>query len=603
MFCIYCGTYLERDVSVCPYCRESLREALDDIEFYNKKEIKKMCPDINSVVCVEFMGHTYSFDLQYSRIINSYLFFEKILYRNKGEFVKNMATIQRFDEFYVEDLISLAMKDLGKTALLTEALLNKEGIRIKYDTICAKYKGFLEKQFEEVKDALTAVREDRVREHQEIANQYRNKMGNNYETRWVGGGFGVKGTIKGGIQASLMNAGVSAMTGVISTAGFISSIAASNIQDMRKKSRLFNSDAFRVYIAEKYAYAMQDILIWNCKNIDNELVSSLFGGALYKRAETQSRVLTQEAPKEIKLQQFCDILLMNPYYINNYLYLYQNLEEITSKDLTELVSGIGNEINVKYLLMQADEKLIKESTSFLDDTKQTSTDKFHKLQKLSEKNQAYCDYELASAKIACMFKDRYVRNWFQSAGMEIRKTVGYYDERAVFPVRWDDAEHNAAYVYTLYNVYLKAAARENYCASSEKKLLIENSRLLEQIKCGNKAAICIWAAMYAEYSIVHKKNASKYTEIVWNLANQQNALAMSLIGEWFDQGTTDYPKNEYIAEMYFRMAMLQGNPYAIAYIGYYYMLGKAGYPRDDNFAGELLNLADEVPFSRSKRGK
>ena len=474
MFCVHCGTYLEREISICPYCREALREALDDIEFHNKEEIKKLCPDINAAVNIEFMGYKNSFDSQYSRIINTYKFFEKLLYRNKTEFVKNMVKIQEFDDFYVEKLISLAMNDLKRTALLAEALFHIENFYIKYDTICRKYEDILKEQFKEIESELKIIREEKAKVHGEIANNYQKKMDNNYETRWVGGGFGITGAIMGGIQASLMNAGVAALTGAMSTVGFVSSIAASNIRDRNMRSKIFNSEMFRIYVTEKYSYAMQEILIWNCEKIHKELASSLFRGELYNRAKAESRILTQEMPKEQLIQKFCEILQLNPYYLNIYTQIYVYLEEVTSKDIIELVSYIGNEINVKYLLMQADENLIKENTSFLDDSKQVAINKFHNLQKLSEKNMAYCDYELATSKIACMFKDRYVRNWFQAVGLEIRKTVGYYNYKDALPVRWDYAEHNAAYAYTLYEIYLQHATNEKFNVASQKELLIEN---------------------------------------------------------------------------------------------------------------------------------
>lgn len=74
MFCSHCGTYLERDLEICPYCREGQQGAIEDIESHNKEKLKQICPDINNLVTFNFMGYKYTFDSCYSRFINAYRF-------------------------------------------------------------------------------------------------------------------------------------------------------------------------------------------------------------------------------------------------------------------------------------------------------------------------------------------------------------------------------------------------------------------------------------------------------------------------------------------------------------------------------------------------
>lgn len=598
MFCMNCGTQLESAISVCPYCMESLQETFVNIKCANREKLVQLCPDINTIINIEFMGRKESFDLHYSRLINTYRFFEKLLNRNKSEFTKNIIKIQDFDKNYVDKLISLAMKDLKKTALLAEAFFYNQKVKQTCESIYEKYVEILNHQFEEIRAIINELINQKIEYQYNRTKEYQRKMENNYKTRWVGYG------IKGSVQASLLNAETSILTGTANTMGYISSIVASNIKDNQMKSQIINSKEFRCIVLERYTYAMQEILEWNCKKIDKKLSVSLFGGELQKRAEAEIECFKKKIPKKELIHKFYEILLYNPYCLKLYVKIYSVLEEVTSKDILAVVTRIGNEENIKYLLMQEDVHKIKQCTSFLDDSEEVSKKKFQDLKKLAGKNFAYNDCELATSNIVCDYKDKYVRNWFQGVGNNIRNTVGHYSYGDVASsIQWERAENNSAYAYMVYCVYETNASNLKYDIYSKKQLLEENKGLQNQIKNGNKSAICVWAALNVKFSIAHKKPVSKYAEIIWKLSDQGNALAMSLAGEWLDKGIADCSENKYIADMLFRMAMLQGNPYAISYIGYYYQNGLAGYPKDKNFANDLFDLSIEVPLSRKQKGK
>lgn len=600
MFCSHCGTYLEKELEICPYCRESQQGSIEDIEYYNKEKLKQICPDINDLVSFDFMGYKYSFDLCYSRLINTYRFFEKLLYINKEDFVENMVTIQDFDVNYADKLYILAMDSLNKTALLAEALFRREHIQQDYDKIYKSYQNIIQPLFQKVGQEIKEMDKQKAEYDRSRTNKYQEKMENNYKTRWIGGGFGIAGAIRGSLQASMMNAGTSMLTGVASTAGYISSSVIANSEERKRRLKRFNSESFRVEIAEYYTYALKKILEWNCEVIDKELSTKLFKGELQKRAKEEVTNLKKSLPQEELIQKCCGILSYNPYYEDVYVCMYKNIKGVTSKDIISLASNFfGNTFGIKYAFMQSDMNSIEKCTCSLDDMEEMSQKKFKNLQKLAKKNLGYGDFDLATTEIACDYKDKYVRNWFQAGGYKIRDTVGYRNKEEISPIRWDYAETNAAYAYSLYSVYEKVAMEYENVKDNGKILLDENQDLQQQIQHGNKTAICIWAALHARYAISKNKSASKYMEVVWKLSAQGNSLAMSLVGEWLDEGTADYPENKYIADMFFRLSMLQGNPYAISYIGCYYKCGYAGYPKDVAFANELFNLAIEVPLSRS----
>ncbi len=604
MFCVHCGTYLEESVETCPYCLQSQLEAIKDMEYYNKEKLMELCPDINELVSFEFRGYEHTFDKRYSRIINTYRFFERLLFINKAEFVERMVRIQEFDKSYAEKLCSLAMEGFRKIALLTEALFRKECIGKDYDEICKTYKDIIQLQFRKIELEIYELDRQKMIYDDNRTSEYRSKMENNYKTRWIGGGYGVSGAIRGSLQASMMNAGTSMMTGTAKTIGYISSNVIANREDRNARSNRFNSEAFRIEVAQNYTYALSKILQWNCGVIDKDLSASIFSKDLQKRAKKELNNLNINMSSEELIQKCCSILSYNPYYEDVYVYMYEHIHDITSKEIISLASSFwGNTLGLRYAFMQNDVDLIKMCRCSLDDMEETSQKKFKDLRMLARKNWGYGDWELATTAIACCYKDNYVRNWFQAGGYRIRSTVGYRNKSDISPIRWDYAEENAAYAYTLYSVYEEVAMQNENISDTGKALLDENQNLQQQIKKGNKTAICIWAALHAKYAILKRKSASKYTEVVWKLANKGDALAMAIVGEWFDQGTSDYPENKYVADMFFRLAMLQGNPYAIAYIGYYYKCGYAGYPSDRVFANELFDLSIEVPLSRDKRAK
>lgn len=596
MYCTNCGTYLEKFISVCPYCKEL-------IEHDNIEELKLLCPDINTIVKIEFMGQEVSFTQQYSKIINTYKFFEKVLYRNKMEFAQKMIEIQDFGTKYVDKLVSLAMDSLKKTALLAEVIFNGEHIQLEYEEICKEYKHILEDGFAEVRLLIEGLEQQKMERTMYSMEEYRKNMNSSQKTRWVGGGFGIERSILGSLQASLMNAGTNMLAGVATTAGHMISKAMMDNSDKKMRAEIFNSGVFRTGVMEIYVNAMQEILAWNCQKIDNILFKSLFGGKNQKSAEKEIRGLGKLMPQEECVQEICRILLIDPYCFDIYVYIYKYFKEITSAGVLSIASNFGGILSVKYLLMQEDANLIQKCTNYLEDSEQVSQKKFCKLQEIVNRNVAYTDFELATTKIACDCKDSYVRNWFQAEGTKYRNVVGKFNCRDVVPICWDEAEENAVYAYMVYNAFEELAKGDKYNIMSRKTLLDKNEGLLARIKEGNKVAICIWATLYTKYAIADKKPYLKYAEVVYKLAGQSDALALSLIGEWFDKGIAGLHKNKYIAEIYFRRAMMLGNPYAIAYIGYYYQQGWAGYPEDKDFADDLFNLTIEVPLSMNRKTK
>jgi len=595
--------YLERVMSVCPYCKEFLHDALYDMEYDNIEELKLLCPDINAVVRIEFMGQRLSFTQQYSKLINTYKFFEKVLDRNKMEFNQNMIRVQDFGINYVDKLISLAMDGLRKAALLAEVLFNGNHIQMKYEEICREYKYILEAGFVEIRLLVEGLEQQKIEYDKFSMEEYKEKMANSQKTRWVGGGFGIEGAILGSLQASLMNAGTNMLAGVATTAGHMVTQAMVNSSDKKVRSEIFNSKVLRAGIMEIYANAMQEILAWNCRKIDNELFDSLFDGENQRYAEMKSHALERLTSQEERVQEICKILMINPYCLDLYISIYRSFKGITSAEILSIVSNFGGELAVKYLLMREDTNLLQECTSYLEDSKEVSGEKFCKLQKLVNRNQVYMDFELAATKMVCDCKDSYMRNWFQAEGAKYRSTIGHFNRRDVVPVRWDEAENNVVYAYMVYSAYDELAKGDKYSIMGQNALLNKNKELLARIKEGNKMSICIWAALHTKYAVANRKPYLKYAEIVYKLAEQDNALAISLIGEWFDEGIAGFRKNKYIADIYFRRAMILGCPYAIAYIGYYYQKGWAGYPADEDFADDLFNLTIEVPLSKNRKAR
>lgn len=587
MYCIYCGTHLEKELDICPYCGEVLFDALRDIDFSNREKLKQWCPDINTIVRAKFMGYEGSFSLQYSRVINMYKFFEGILYRNKENFMRNVVKIQDFSIHYVEAITQLAKKDLQKTALLAEVLFQEEGINVTYKKICGVYCNFLNSHFREIDEIIKEIEKQKAEGDVKRTDKYQEKMKNNYKTRWVGGGFGMAGALKGSIDATLMNAGASIGTGVASTVGYLSSVVFANIAEGKIKSDLFNSPEFRMELEGMYMQAMHEILLWNCKQIDEKLSISLFQGELYDCVGAHIKNTFKNVSSEQMIKGFFDNFLLNPYYPDLYVHIYESSENITSKDILELVSNVGNENELKYLFLISDENVIINCKSHIDDTEEDAKKKLQALQDLSKRNSVYTELEFAEFEVVCEYKNEYMRNWFQAVG---RKK----------PVRWYKAR-GANTDYTIYRAYEQQVSVNNYDKNKREELLLKNDKLLGQIKAGDKLAICIWAVLNTQYSIAHKEPESKYKEIVWKLAVEGNTLAMSFIGEWIAQGKAGFSKNEYLAEMFFRMAALRGNPYAISYIGYYCKCGKAGYRKDESFAEDLFNLTMEVPLSKKRK--
>ena len=209
--CPDCGKMVSSRVKNCPECgcpAEFFENSENFDNQYNSNDqaqLKTECKEFVFGKCkISYPENSEKFANLYGDYLK--LGYDKYnllraVFKDLGDADAVVRKFQNQAQKVIDEQINIILQDLYKNGLA----MTYEQFMLKYaDTYPLKYDVFMEPfldAYNQILGKQTQLRQDRE-------NSYANRR------RWVGGGFGMKGAIKGGIQASVLNAGSSMVSGL-----------------------------------------------------------------------------------------------------------------------------------------------------------------------------------------------------------------------------------------------------------------------------------------------------------------------------------------------------------------------------------------------------
>lgn len=215
MYCYNCGKEIYKGMQHCPYCNTIFNEnILDDVIFCNSlKQISDQSTRIGD-------NHIKEFNIDQLKVVvkgNDYIFSYVLNFLNGlrcylKQSLKNYISGNHFDtivkkgEGYIESLLTDAVY------LSLAFIYRNDPQKITSKTKNAFFE--LTQMAEEIWEPVYTAAGEFKSLHQELG-QIRQSYNKTRSSYWVGGGFGIRGAIKGKIKADILNTGSS----VLNTAG------------------------------------------------------------------------------------------------------------------------------------------------------------------------------------------------------------------------------------------------------------------------------------------------------------------------------------------------------------------------------------------------
>lgn len=157
-------------------------------------------------------------------------------------------------------------------------------------------------------------------------------------SRWEGGGFGIRGAIKGAVDASILNAATDTFRGI----GDGISDFAGSVHYKNQKEALINEDLFQCLDDAMYEGNMG--VLFACEN-EYQKHTGVKCTWDYEENNSQANALFQNVKSRItdpqkKLQIMATAIQLAPYNEEFYLYLYKTEKE-NRKEIAELANYLG----------------------------------------------------------------------------------------------------------------------------------------------------------------------------------------------------------------------------------------------------------------------
>jgi len=155
--------------------------------------------------------------------------------------------------------------------------------------------------------------------------------------RWVGGGFGFSGAIKGAAKAGMLNAGSGLMHGTVNMMGNMITSAGSAM----KKAALFADSSIRP--------SLEDAVYKDCYNMIQTFVDALqkhgkdiqmIQEADIRKAEYLFKQLRLDSPKNNALDTMIEILALNPYNLEYFVYMLKRFDD-ENNELENMADNFG----------------------------------------------------------------------------------------------------------------------------------------------------------------------------------------------------------------------------------------------------------------------
>ena len=404
-------------------------------------------------------------------------------------------------------------------------------------------------------------------------------------SRWCGGGFGVKGALKGAITAGALNMGAGTIHGI---GDFITDAGDRSTITKMKKTAVETTEAHHVYVKGVYNCCIgvfdgvYEVLL------DRKILSSVFfdTGKIKAKMENFYTIEQKQLSIEKQNERIAPILLegieTDPYYILPYVDLYLRFQNCRNQ-----VLKVAEHFHVDYFLCSRIEQHLRRTLEKLKPQSEDTCQSIKKKQELLlriENDYPGIDLDVHDVKYALaeQYEIKHAENEVLDLKSKIDQAISEGKESYV----WELANKGNTYaVYALETYY------QTCCGD-----LIEqhNSTVIR----GRIARVEVYAAggsiaaEYIFYYIMFKAGRCSAARNICALADKGFPAAMAMKGFWATHeqdycGKASIPEGVRLLEL----AAEKEDPTALAWLGIFYRAGKCGLPQDLKKAELLLTKA------------
>jgi hypothetical protein len=344
MYCYNCGAKIYNGLSSCPKCDVGMKP-IEYILFMETVDmVEPYCPDVDIDMKKEFNVEGKIVDISGKEYISGLCSqFISIVYRNSLNTLIRWAEANSFD-----DIIKYGDKIINNIALAVSydaiGFMKKIGYDVNPDLIEHKFSKIFDlRYFWSYLDSMASLVDCLSQEMDEA----RKNMNTPRTSRWVGGGFGVAGAVKGAINAKMLNVAGDVVHGMGNVARSQMRKAYDKHQikvakdEIKQSAEFINNvrDSWTRQISNLYEY-LKTVVKDKSVNLGGEYqflnLNDLNGGFNYLKCT---------------YQQAKDLLNKNMYDFNGYINLYRGNRNL-GKPLYEIATflGVGDELLEKYVI-------------------------------------------------------------------------------------------------------------------------------------------------------------------------------------------------------------------------------------------------------------
>ena len=599
MYCPNCGAQTSSKLCNCVYCDYSLTETYLLLKGEQKQSVENLFPDLS--VCngfkVNFLGHDICYDSHFEKISKTHIILKQIYdvhCREFSEYIDKCLNLKSLVEGGIEKGDEL----LEKVIELIVAFLHKNAIQdITIKDIQSQIGYRVCESIEEIYN-LAIELEDLDEFVKEVRSVQRQQIGDKAGGRWIGGGFGIKGALHGALNAAVLNLGTKALR---RTSSAISSFVQSSMdqsQINKMKRQVFHSGEFQREMKNVFEDECRKAVNIAQKLIVPEIDTSQIPYSQKRNSLKYSIEHNQNLTEDDYIETVYYLLERYPYDILTHTTIYGIDNGKYAKSLSEIASYFVGTDKLQRKFVELDCEVLEKNLANVDDNDEILKAKWNALHEREKNNPAYSNENLMYDYDVISFKNNLFKLWTRFFKDEFMNEINKCANISGLDELWRLVEQSPPVEYFIYRN--KEKEYESLIETGNVSGFIEKSKDLQKlISEKNNAAMCIWSALMTKVALNKGMDVSKYQNVILTLADKGDVLAMSLLGEYYLNGTGVVEKNKAMAESILRNAAWNYSPLATAYFGKFYANGEMGYEKNISIAEELLNLSliYKVPFA------
>ena len=359
MYCYNCGQKINNSILTCPYCDHLFDQDLLDEALFSRtiRTIANECTVIPKPYRKTFSIAESEIALSDDAYVYGYVnrFVNKLERQFKAD-LKNYIHTSFLSKLAAEGenyLCEHFEKDIYAVSGYMKA--NGVPVTLKSFNDMKSYMGRIPFIWEPVYTVAS-----KFNELQSMLDERLNAMDSSRKYTWVGGGFGIRGAIKGQIKAGLLNAGGSAINSIENaTKRAVQSYRDSANMSRAKNEVMESTEFLDAILSEAYEFYddLRKHLLWQLRG-DSEKSKNV---SKYISGKNQKRNL------KLSRDQAIELLAKNPFDYNPYACMYK-INRNYGAGLSELAMFCGIEDRVYYeFLFNVDSSIFDEEAFDLHD--------------------------------------------------------------------------------------------------------------------------------------------------------------------------------------------------------------------------------------------